>query len=101
MGDICYLGSTLDGWIIRQIPETAATHVLAVLISPEARNRKPYALPVQLIPYAGMNQAQIRDVINNVISEMSLLGMAVSGKHAIHCVGGVYTCIMCAYYRLC
>ena len=61
---------------------TAATHVLAVLISPEARNRKPYALPVQLIPYAGMNQAQIRDVINNVISEMSLLGMAVSGKHA-------------------
>ena len=56
--------------------------MLAVLISLKARNHKPYALPVQLIPYAGMNQAQIRDVINNVISEISLLGMAVSGKHA-------------------
>ena len=30
---------------------TAATHVLVFMVSPEERNRKPYALPVQCIPY--------------------------------------------------
>ena len=32
-----------------------ATHVFVVMISSDLRNTKPYALPVQCLPYAGMN----------------------------------------------
>ena len=63
---------------------TAATHVLAVLISPEGRDRKPYAIPVQLIPYTGLPQAKIRDVISNVVKEMSIRGMNISGMCNLH-----------------
>ena len=38
----------------------AATHVLAILISPDSRKRKPYALPVQLIPYVGLSSKKMR-----------------------------------------
>ena len=58
----------------------AATHILAILISPECRNKKPYALPVQLIPYAGLNQKTLRKIISNVVSEMAARGMEVAGK---------------------
>lgn len=47
-----------------------------MLISPEARDRKPYAIPVQLIPYTGLAQAQIRDII---IKEMVMRDMDISG----------------------
>lgn len=72
----------------------AATHILAILISPEARNRKPYALPVQMIPYIGLNRSEIRDIINNVISEMSMRGMSVSGKSMLwQILCNQYSCI--------
>ena len=32
----------------------AATHCLVIMISPEERNKKPYAFPVQCIPYKGL-----------------------------------------------
>ena len=41
------------------------------MISPETRDHKPYAMPVQLVPYAGLTQKKIRSLINNgVIKEM-------------------------------
>ena len=43
----------------RQCP-VAATHVLVVMISPEDRIQKLYALPVQCIPYAGMPHQTLR-----------------------------------------
>ena len=58
---------------------TAATHAYAIIISPEDRKRKPYALPVQLIPYVGMGQEKIRKVLNNLIQRMKDMGMAVAG----------------------
>jgi len=59
---------------------TAATHILAVLISPDNRKRKPYSLPVQMIPYVGLGQKQIRAIVSNVAKEMSNRGMNVTGK---------------------
>ena len=38
----------------------AATHVWTVMISPENRQQKPYALPVQCIPYKSLTAAVAR-----------------------------------------
>ncbi|SMN01541.1 hypothetical protein SPONN_2620 [uncultured Candidatus Thioglobus sp.] len=58
---------------------TIATHVLVIMISTESRNRKPYSLPVQCIPYASLKDDHIRSILNNVVKEMSRLGMKVAG----------------------
>ena len=58
---------------------TAATHVLVIMISPEERTRKPYALPVQCIPYASLTDNQCRQLTDKVITEMHKRGMKVSG----------------------
>lgn len=57
----------------------AATHVLVVMISTEARRRKPYALPVQCIPYASLKDSEAREILNAVVKEMTQLGMKVAG----------------------
>ena len=57
-------------------------HNYAILISPEDRKRKPYALPVQLIPYVGMGQENIRKVLNNLVLKMKEMGMRVAGTLA-------------------
>ena len=44
----------------------AATHIFVIMISSELRNRKPYALPVQCIPYAGLNEESMRRLINEL-----------------------------------
>ncbi len=58
---------------------TMATHVFVVMISPESRSQKPYALPVQCIPYKGIDERQGRKIVNHVVLEMHNRGMAVSG----------------------
>ena len=59
----------------------AATHVFVIMISPEQRDRKPYALPVQCIPYASLKHSTCRDLVNNVISQMKRRGMEAAGVH--------------------
>ena len=49
------------------------------MISPESRSSKPYALPVQCIPYASLKDREVRDILNDVIREMVKLGMKVAG----------------------
>lgn len=46
----------------------AATHCLVIMISPEERNEKPYAFPVQCLPYKGLKDRQVREITNKVIS---------------------------------
>ncbi len=58
---------------------TAATHCLVLMISPEERKRKPYALPVQCLPYVSLKDREIRDISNKVIAEMHKHGMKVAG----------------------
>jgi len=60
----------------RRIP---ATHILVFMISNEDRRKKPYALPIQCIPYKGLTDAKIRQLANNIISEMVKRKMNVAG----------------------
>jgi len=57
-----------------------ATHVLVTMVSPTQQNRKPYALPVSCIPYAGLTDTKARRHINDVIMEMTRRHMKVAGK---------------------
>ena len=87
-----YLPHKLDG--IKNVAEefikgvtrqqrVAATHCLVIMISPEGRNRKPYAFPVQCLPYKGLKDKQVREITNKVVSEMTKRGMKVAGMQAI------------------
>lgn len=58
---------------------TAATHLLVFMISPEERNKKPYAIPVQCIPYSGLSDSKIRILANLVIEEMVKRNMKIAG----------------------
>ncbi len=64
---------------------TAATHVLDIMISPDDRKRKPYALPVQCIPYVSLNQLQIRVIVTSVGKAMKEKGMNVVGEVLNYC----------------
>lgn len=55
--------------------------MLAVIISPDDRKRKPYVLPVQYFPYASLNQQQIRSVVTEVAVAMKNRGMHVVGRY--------------------
>ena len=62
----------------------AASHIWVVMISPEARRTKPYALPVQCFPYKNLNASRAREMIEQVIKEMNDRNMAVAGKLLEH-----------------
>lgn len=62
---------------------TPATHVLVFMISTEERRRKPYALPVQCIPYKGLTDAKVRELANKIIAEMTKREMHVAGEYII------------------
>ena len=50
------------------------------MISNEERSKRPYALPIQCIPYKGLSDAKVRDLVNKIISEMVKRKMKVAGK---------------------
>ena len=66
---------------------TAATYALAVLISPKERQKKPYAIPVQLIPYLEIDQARIRQIVTDVARKMHF--NPLTGEAVISRLGGV------------
>lgn len=49
---------------------TAATHTFVVMVSPDSRNRTPYALPVQCLPIKALRDEQVRDIANKVVALM-------------------------------
>jgi len=63
---------------------TPATHIFVLMISPEQRNRKPYALPVQCVPYTSLKHKTCRKLLNDLITEMHNRQMKVAGKSALH-----------------
>ena len=56
-----------------------ASHAMVFMISPEDRSRKPYALPVQLLPYRGLKDSTVRDLANKLKMEMKSRDMEVVG----------------------
>ncbi|XP_065892094.1 uncharacterized protein [Dysidea avara] len=59
--------------------ETEASHILVFMISTEDRRKKPYAIPVQCMPYQGLTDSKVRDLANSIISEMAKRKMNVAG----------------------
>ena len=49
------------------------------MISAQDRQRKPYALPVQCIPYKGMRDTMVCELANKIISEIVKQKMYVAG----------------------
>jgi len=50
------------------------------MIADEARNFKPYALPVRVLPYASMTDGRLRKLEEELITAMVNLGMVVVGE---------------------
>ena len=63
-----------------------ATHIFVVMISSDVRDKKPYALPVQWFPYAGLKEFDIRRLVSELCKKMISLGMKVSGNSSIMCI---------------
>jgi len=53
--------ATLCGLIKRtsHFRRTPATHVFVLMVSSETCDKKPYALPVQCIPYSGLKESDL------------------------------------------
>ena len=62
---------------------TAATHIFVLMISTQSRSKKPYALPVQCIPYVSMTHEHVRQILNNLISLMNERKMKISGNQKV------------------
>lgn len=61
--------------------QPAATHVLAVLVSEECRNKKPYSIPVQFIPYHSLKDQYIRDITAGIKAEMVKMDLKPVGRY--------------------
>lgn len=53
------------------------------LVSQEKRNRKPYCLPVQYIPYYSLKDQYVRDLSGKIKMQMIAMGMKPIAKNYI------------------
>lgn len=53
------------------------------MISPEERNSKPYAIPIQCMPCAGLKDNELRELLNKIVQEMTARSMKISGEFNI------------------
>ena len=58
----------------------AAGYLLTFMISDELRKKKPYAVPVQFVPYKSIADSQLRDLEVKLEKAMNNEGMTVVGK---------------------
>ena len=49
-----------------------ATHVFVFMISPEMRDRMPYAVPVQCLPYNGLKEKDILTLVSALCRKMAV-----------------------------
>ena len=62
---------------------TCATHILVFMIAEEQRDSKPYAIPVQYIPYKGIRDQEVRDLTKEIKVQMTNADLKVVGKFSI------------------
>ena len=55
----------------------AAKYLLVFMIADELRNRKPYAMPVQFLPYKSITDAKLIELASNLQDVMEKNGMTV------------------------
>ena len=65
---------------ITHFKRAPATHVFVFIISSELRDKKPYALPVQCLPYAGLKEVDICCLVSALCGKMMSYEMKVSGS---------------------
>ena len=81
---------------------TPAAHNHVVMISPKDRSSKPNALPVLCVPYSGMPEVYIRDLVNKLVKVMHTRD-ASSWYANEPCTSIAYILMLtieCTYYRL-
>jgi hypothetical protein len=61
--------------------QPAATHVFIFLLSDECRNKKPYCLPIQYLPYHSLKDQTVRELTSKIRVEMAKLDMLAIGKY--------------------
>jgi hypothetical protein len=61
----------------------AATHVLVIMVASEKRDWKPYAIPVQYIPYHSLKDDFVRSVVCELKEKMESLGLEVVGENLL------------------
>lgn len=61
--------------------QPGATHLLLFLLSDERRNRKPYTMPIQYVPYKSIRNQFVRDLTVNIKTEMMRLGLKPVGRY--------------------
>ena len=73
---------------------TPATHIFVLIISSELRDKKPYAVPIQFFPYAGLKEVDMRRIVTLLVKEMVCNGMKVAGKFVYL---NMYMYILCLF----
>ncbi len=63
---------------VSRFKRNQATHTFVMMINSKLCDRKPYALPVQCIPYAGLKETTMRRLLNELIRAMINQGMRVA-----------------------
>ena len=66
-------------WDLSRQQRVPASHIFVIMISSEKRNIKPYAIPIQCLPYASMNSSTMRRVLSNIVRLMKDRNMMVAG----------------------
>ena len=66
--------------IYKKKRQPAATHVLVVMVSEERRDKKPYAVPVQYVPYFSLRDQFVRELLQKVKHIMTENNMEVIGN---------------------
>ena len=92
----------LSGFIrkVTRFRRKPATHIFVLMISSTLRNQKPYALPVQCVPYAGLKELDIQRLVSALVREMISHGMNVAGKHCFVSLMFLLT-LLTILYRFC
>ncbi|KAI8499091.1 hypothetical protein Bbelb_235440 [Branchiostoma belcheri] len=57
----------------------AADHAMVIMVSDERRNQKPYAVPIQLIPYHSLRDQFLQEFLNKCHEEAKKLGLTPVG----------------------
>ena len=66
------------------------------MISSDLRNCKPYALPIQCLPCAGLKEVDIRRMVSHIAKEMTAQHMSVAGMCINeHLIYNVHIHVLC------
>lgn len=82
---------------------TPATHSFVMMISFALRDRKPYAIPIQCFPYAGLKKSDMRRLVTSIVEVMTREGMQIAGNDVLYlissmCIFIICMCKFCAIY---